>query len=47
MFLKVPKGFQQKKFSSCADTKLVPRPDLSTPILQALNIFILYKYKYK
>ena len=24
MFLKVPEGFQRKKFSSCADTKLVP-----------------------
>ena len=24
MFLKVPEGFQRKKFSSCAETKLVP-----------------------
>ena len=24
MFLKVPEGFQQKKFSSCADTLLLP-----------------------
>ena len=25
MFLKVPEGFQRKKISSCAETKLVPK----------------------
>ena len=30
MFLKVPEGFQRKKISSCAETKLVPYVPCST-----------------
>ena len=39
MFLKVPEGFQGKKFSSCPETKLLPNVAMKSGHLSA-NIII-------